>query len=340
MWPACLLTVGNIRAFITVNGWWGGALRWLEGTPDGGNSSWSALPGSFLALSELSQSKHDLKINAGSMICCGSNTTHCLQTDGRPNPLCFLCCRYEYFKADWVIFLHCLLFNGLLVKWSPLSSPRAETVDSAAQPAPPLSHLHSQPFLREYRHHHINLTGVTTAPYFCVTIPRQIPSEFGRILSPSILPGGRKRKFSLACSFLMLFSSRSRMLVYSLTQWQKSLLEYSGAKETEVFNSRLSLGKIKVKMTEEMVGKCIWRTESQKFWLEGTSRGHLVWIPIWSRTTTSSVLLRLYFRVWSVHLLHTFFFLFFFFPRPISFATAFSKPLNLFACNICPLNSS
>ena len=100
MWPTRLLTAGNIRAFISVNGWWGGALGMLVETPDGGNSSWSALPGSFLTGSELSQSKHDLKINTGRVICCCSNIAHCLQTAGWPNPLCFLRCMYKHFKVD------------------------------------------------------------------------------------------------------------------------------------------------------------------------------------------------------------------------------------------------
>lgn len=53
MWPTCLLTDGNIWAFISVNRWWGGALGMLVRTPVKRNSSWFASPRSFLTWSGL-----------------------------------------------------------------------------------------------------------------------------------------------------------------------------------------------------------------------------------------------------------------------------------------------
>lgn len=191
MWPTRLLIDGNIQAFISVNRWWGGALGMLLGTPVGSNSSWFALPRSFLTWSGLSP--------------CQMTST---------------------------------------------SSPRAETIHPAACLHPSLSHLTSQPANREARGHLVSLSGTPITPHFWMALPWWIPSELQRILILAFcLVVEKENSFDLACSFLTPFSSRNWMLAYSLTQWQKSLLKYSGVKETEVWISRPSLGKLANQMT-------------------------------------------------------------------------------------------
>lgn len=68
---------------------------------------------------------------------------------------------------------------------------------------------------------------------------------------PSVLPNNGKRKFSWLkdTSFLTLLSCRNWMFACSLTQWWKLLFKYSGVKETEVWISRPSLGKLASQMT-------------------------------------------------------------------------------------------
>lgn len=169
MWPIHLITAGNIWASISGNGWGAAALGILVGTPDGGNSSWSALPRSFLTGSELTYSKYDLKINTRRVICC-SNTAHCLQTAGWPNPCCFLCCRYKYLKADQVT----LLFAIQQSPYQMTSTIQAKSWNNTVWfrcPACILPFSTSTPLLRMTRHHHISLTGIPNTSHFCIAIP-------------------------------------------------------------------------------------------------------------------------------------------------------------------------